>query len=419
MRQALVSESYGRDRIELLEEELRVLRSEIARKNALEERLRQAQKMEALANLAGGIAHDFNNILQAVLGHTQLALMDNAEEDPHHGTFVQIEKIIRKGRELTQQFLTFGRKVHSGLMPLDLNSKIMEIRALLLQTVPKEIQIKALLEKNLKMIRADAGQIEQILMNLGLNARDAMPEGGTLTFKTENVIVGPDDPLLQLGLKQGEYALLCVSDTGMGMSKKTMQHIFEPFFTTKEKGKGTGLGLAMAYAIVRNHDGFIDCSSRFGEGTAFRVYFPAGNHKSYESDDPPEKGKGAMEGGNEIILLVDDEPDILEIGKEILNKMGYTVVTADNGEDALRKYKQAKTAIDLVILDIGMPGMGGIKCLEELLSVNENAKVLISSGYALNGHIRKALDLGARDYLNKPYHVRGLLDKVRRVMDAG
>ena len=403
------------ERIEQIEEELRGLRAELERKSELEEQFRQTQKMDALANLAGGIAHDFNNILQAVLGHTQLALMERAETDPIYNTLLQIEAIVNKGCDLTKQFLTFGRKVRSGFMSVDLNGKIGEIQQILQRSLPKTIQIETALDKDLKKLCADPSQIEQILMNLGLNAKDAMPEGGRLRFKTENVTLTRDHPLARLNSKPGEYVFLSVSDTGMGMDRETLQRIFEPFFSTKGKGKGAGLGLAMVYALVKNHDGLIECSSKPGVGTDFRLYFPAA--RSHESPAATENGKGKVQGGDETLLLVDGEADVLGISTKMLRNIGYNVLTASSGEEAINAYRHAWEKIALVILDIGTPGMGSMKCLEELFSIDRSAKVIVSTGYSLNGRIKKTLELGAKDYLKKPYSLNCLLAKVRSVLD--
>lgn len=259
-------------RIRELERELQELRSKLLESHRLEEQLIQAQKMESLANLAAGIAHDFNNILQSILGYTQLAL---SEKETDRETFRQIEKIVVKGRELTEQFMTFGRKRLPSFSSLDLNQKIRDVMSLLRRTIPGMIDIELDLSHDLKEIHADSSQIEQVLMNLGINARDAMPQGGRLIFKTRYVRIEGNHPLLSGGAGEKEYALLSVTDTGCGIAPENIKRIYEPFFTTKAKGQGTGLGLAMVYAMVKNHGGFIDCSSRLGEGTAFSLYFPA------------------------------------------------------------------------------------------------------------------------------------------------
>lgn len=406
------------EKIHQLEEEIQILRAKMSEHGKLEDQLRQSQKMEALANLSAGIAHDFNNILQSILGYTQLALLKRTNDDPDFRIFTQIEKNIAKGNELTQQFLTFGRKIEPKFRPLNLNHKILEINKLLQRTIPRMIKIELMLSDDLKMINADSGQIEQILMNLSINARDAMPDGGKLVFKTKNIFLEGKQPLTLTHLKTnpGKYVLLTVSDTGVGISSETMGHIFEPFFTTKERGKGTGLGLSMIYSIVKNHNGFIDCSSKDKEGTTFSIYFPILNTDRIQLDGLQQKRKGKITVGNETILLIDDELEILKLGKEMLQKFGYQVIIAETGEDGINKY--AHNTVDLVILDIGMPGMGGIKCLQQLLSIDRKARVLISSGYSVNGRVEKALALGVKAFLAKPYTINELLEIMQAVLNG-
>lgn len=275
-------------KIQSLEEEITTLKARMTEQDALREQLIQAQKMESLANLAAGIAHDFNNILQSILSYTQLARMGKNPEDPDFNTFLRIEEITNKGSDLSRRFLTIGRKVKASPIPLDLNGKVSEIKSLLRRTIPKIIDIDLELQKDLKSISADEGQVEQVLMNLGINARDAMLDGGRLLFKTKNMSPGEDRPRSVLNANHDDYVLLSISDTGFGMSEETRRRIFEPFFTTKGGRKGTGLGLSIVYAIVKNHRGFIDCSSRVGEGTTFQILFPVTDGESFH--EQPDKG---------------------------------------------------------------------------------------------------------------------------------
>jgi len=406
------------EEINRLENEIFILRTRLAEHNNLTEQLRQAQKMEALATLASGIAHDFNNVLQTILGYIQLLLIKRTEDDPDYKTLTQIEDIVYEGSVLTKQFLTFGRKVERKCSPLDLNANIKKIKKLLSRTIPKMIHIDLRLAGELKMINADAGHIEQVLMNLSLNAKDAMPDGGTLSFKTENIIYGEKNASLlsHPNAMPGEYVRLSVSDTGLGMSPGTLERIFNPFFTTKETEKGTGLGLSMVYTIVKDHNGFIECASQIGGGTTFKIYFPVLASESRTEPDSDAAGKDDMIGGGETILLVDDEVDILKSCKEILQKFGYSVFTAIDGEDAVGKY--IPEAVDLVILDVGMQGMGGVRCLRKILSINQNAKILLSSGYSFNVTVKEGLELGAKGFLAKPYTITELLRTVRNLLDA-
>ncbi|MBW2648069.1 MAG: response regulator [Deltaproteobacteria bacterium] len=254
------------------------------------------------------------------------------------------------------------------------------------------------------------------MMNLAVNARDAMPGAGKLVFETENVILDDEYCKMHLEITPGEYVVLSVSDTGHGMDRETVEHIFEPFFTTKETGRGTGLGLSTVYGIVKSHGGHIGCYSEPGHGTTFKIYFPV-----IEQEEEVARGKEEeipLKGGNETILLVDDEEDIRDLGEAILAKFGYTVIMASDGESALEIYRQEKEKIALVLLDLIMPGMGGRRwCLEELLKIDPAARVIIASGYSANGRAREALESGAVEFSGKPYQLKYMLRKVRDVLD--
>ena len=404
-----------REQIKALKAEVASLKARVVSQEQLEEQLLLADKMKALASLAGGIAHDFNNILQAILGYTQLALLNRPKDDPDYKTFAEIEEVVKKGRELTGQFLAIGRKIRPKFAALDLNDCVKGIQKLLGHTFPKMIEIKLLLADDLKRINADKGQIEQVLINLCINARDAMGNHGVLKITTENVAAADRLPAVKERAAAG-YVSLTVSDTGCGIPPDIRERIFEPYFTAKPTGNGNGLGLSMAEAIVKNHGGTIECASEMGVGTEFKIFFPALKQKavfSKKTNQPQDYGKN--NGGKETILMVDDEVEILHIGKAVLQKHGYQVITAQSGEDALNRYS-AET-IDSVILDVGMPGMGGITCLKELLAKDKSARILISSGYSADDHVAEALDLGARAFLPKPYRIGSLLDTVRRVLD--
>jgi len=302
---------------------------------------------------------------------------------PDLGRLWEIEKAAKKAGELTRQLLTFSRRVESRLRPVDLNREVLEVQKLLERTIPKMIDIELHLQEGLKVINADPAQMEQVMLNLAVNARDAMPEGGKLVIETENVVLDEAYCKTHLGAVKGEYVLLCLSDTGHGMDKETLAHIFEPFYTTKETGKGTGLGLAMVYGIVKSHGGYIMCYSEPGEGTTFKIYFPAVESQGV-AHRPRREEETAFPGGNETILLVDDEDTLRDLGKEMLERFGYTVLQAENGESALRVYERNQREISLVILDLIMPGMGGRKCLEELMRINPQVNVVVASGYSAN-----------------------------------
>ncbi|MBW2003390.1 MAG: PAS domain S-box protein [Deltaproteobacteria bacterium] len=388
---------------------------DITEKKKLEAQLQQAQKMEAVGTLAGGIAHDFNNILQAIFGYTQILLMGKEPSNPDYEKLEAIEKSAQRASDLTKRLLIFSRKVESKLRPVDLNNEIEQVSKMLERTIPKMINIELHLSKDIKIINADPAQIEQIMMNLGVNARDAMPNGGRLIFETENVILDEEYCKIHSGSKPGQYVKLSISDNGHGMDKETLRHIFEPFYTTKETGKGTGLGLAMVYGIVKSHNGYIMCYSEPDEGTIFKIYFSIIEKEAERVES--KKEKIPIKGGTETILLVDDEEPIRELCKDILARFGYTVLMASDGESALEIYREKKEEINLVILDIIMPGMGGRKCLEELLKLNPKSRIIIASGYSINGPAKEVLKAGAKGFISKPYDMRGMLQTVRKILD--
>ena len=395
---------------------LSVIRDVTALK-ATERQLQQAQKMEAIGILAGGIAHDFNNILQVINGYTQLLTLEKNDTDPDCAKLGEIEKAVEHASQLVRQLLTFSRKVEYRTVALDLNKEIISVRKILERTLPKMIDIHLRLGRGLALVTADPVQIEQVLLNLGTNAADAMPDGGTLVIETENITLNDDYLATHVGARAGEYVLLSVSDTGQGMDTDVVEHIFEPFFTTKEFGKGTGLGLASVYGIVKSYGGYISCYSEVGLGTAFKLYLPAAEGQVM----PEEKNvQGDLpRGGTETILLVDDEESIRTFAAAVLGRFGYRVMTGTSGEEALDVIGRTRGEIDLVILDLGMPGMGGHKCLQEIKRINPSAKVLIASGYSMNGHVKKSLETGAAGYIVKPYRINVLLQKVREILDDG
>jgi PAS domain S-box-containing protein len=400
-----------------------VVRDMSERKKAEQERenlraqLLQAQKMEAIGTLAGGIAHEFNNLLQVTLGYSDLLLLDKDESDPEYADLQKIVRAARTGADLVKRLLAFSRKAEFAPRPLNLNRQIEHIRTVLTRTIPKMIEIEPVLADNLAKINADPTQIEQIIMNLAVNARDAMPDGGKLTIETREIIIDDKYSEPGLGLEPGKYVMLCISDTGHGMDADTVSHIFDPFFTTKEVGHGTGLGLAVVYGIVQQHGGTIKCLSEPGRGTKFIIYFPAMPPKEQVSEEKVEKAEVA--GGIETILLVDDEPFIRDLGVRILSRSGYTVRTADTGPEALEIYRSEQENISLVILDLIMPEMSGKQCLEELLKMDPDVKVLIASGYSAEASIEEMLEAGAMGFVRKPYDFKQLLGMVRDVLETG
>ena len=349
-----------------------------------------------------------------VLGYSELVLADEDLPDRLRDDLGKVLLSARNGADLVQRLLTFSRKTETKPLDLDLNQRIRQTQKFLERTIPKMIDIELILADDLDRIHADPTQMDQVLMNLAVNARDAMPEGGKLVIETANVLIDEEYVRSHLEAKPGRYVLLRVSDTGSGMDKETLDHIFEPFYTTKGPGEGTGLGLAMVFGIVKQHHGFINCYSEVGHGTTFKIYLPAIIAET-QSDQPVVTSM--PQGGTETILLVDDEELIRDLGKRILSKAGYTVLTAGNGKEALDLYRSNKGNISLVILDLIMPEMDGKQCLEELLKINPGAKVLVASGYSADGPTKEALQGGAKGFVSKPFDMGQLLQTVRKVLD--
>lgn len=384
-------------------------------KESLRNQLLQAQKMEAIGTLAGGIAHDFNNLLQVTLGYSELLLEGKTLIDPDYADLKKIHQAAGSGAELVRNLLTFGRKVEPNFKPLDLNQCVSQVEKILSRTVPKMIDIHLKLGEDIERTNADPAQIQQVIINLAVNAKDAMGEEGCLTIQTENVTLDDAHFRLNVEAKPGDYVLLSISDTGHGMDAQTLQHIFEPFYTTKELGRGTGLGLAMVYGIVIQHGGHITCHSEVGKGTTFKLYFPA----IPSIQEPAAEETGIMPAfGTETVLLVDDEELVRELGRRILAKNGFTVLTAGNGEEALDIYGRDKQRIALVILDLIMPTLGGKDCLKKILQIDPHAKVLIASGYSGDASAKECVELGAKGFVAKPFRFKELLQQVHKALDT-
>jgi two-component system, cell cycle sensor histidine kinase and response regulator CckA len=381
----------------------------------LQNQLFQAQKMEAIGTLAGGIAHDFNNLLQIILACSDLLIVQKDKEPPDLRHMEAIRKAAKDGGDLVKGLLTFSRQAPSEIRPVNLNRQLKQIHGSLRRMIPRMIEIKLILADDLGSANADPVQIEQVLMNLAVNAHHAMPKGGKLIMETRNCTLDEDYCSTNAEAKPGEYVMLKISDSGEGMEKEVLDHIFEPFFTTKEAGKGTGLGLAIVYGIVKSHDGHITCSSEPGQGTTFSIFLPA---VPGESNPDMAMTTGEMPAfGTEVILLVDDEEPIRKVVAQILKPCGYKVFTAENGNEALKIYREKKDEISLVILDLNMPGMGGTECLEEILKIDPKARVLIASGYSVKESTRKILEVGSSGFIAKPFDAGDLLRAVRRVLD--
>jgi PAS domain S-box-containing protein len=394
------------------------------RKRAQEERqslrnqLLQAQKMEAIGTLTGGIAHDFNNLLQIINGYTEMILMDRKEDDPIYADLKKVHGTGLKGAEMVQRLLSFSEKAPVSLQPLYLNDIVENSVKLMENTFPKMIEIETVLSDDLGMINGDASHIEQLLMNLCINAQEAMPDGGRLRIETRNIVVDGDYCRLHVGARPGRYSLIEVSDTGVGMSKEIMDRGFDPFFTTKgwDFKKGTGLGLSVTKGIVEQHGGWIVCESKEGVGTTFSVYLPVIEDLLVTRTSEP-MAETAPNGRK--ILLVDDEEHVRDLGKRILEHAGYRVITAGNGKEAVEIYAKEQSEIALVVLDLVMPKMGGEKCLDELVKINPHVKVIISTGRSLDAQERLHLGSLARGFVNKPYEVGQMVQAVRKVLGSG
>ncbi|MEW6260360.1 MAG: PAS domain S-box protein [Thermodesulfobacteriota bacterium] len=385
-------------------------------KARLEMQLIQAQKMEALGVLAGGIAHDFNNILGAIMGFGQMALMDAQKGIAKPHDLTQILKSAERAKQLVKQILMFSRRVSPELRLIQLNDVIRQSLMLLERTLPKMVTIEKRLQPDLGLIHADSTQIDQIIMNLGTNAADAMPNGGVLRYETRMEQVDENRQFNGLKINPGSYVVLQVSDTGCGMDGKTVRHIFDPFFTTKGIGKGTGLGLSTVFGIVKGHSGYIQCSSEPGKGTVFNLYFPAQSGREDVCDIVVEPIL-INEKDHRTILVVDDDPFIREFCQEILDRLGYRVLLCESGEEAIQMYRSKQEPIDLVILDLGMPGMGGYACLQQLLKIDPKVKVLIASGYGPIGHSDRAIEAGAKGYIAKPYRMEYLNKAIQKILN--
>ena len=384
----------------------------------LEKQLHQAQKMEAIGTLASGIAHDFNNILQAVSGYVEL-LRGRLESDEKNLRYVnEIDNSVGRASDLVEHLLTFSRKVEPELKPVDLNEEVGRTIKILERTIPKMIAIESYLADDLWAVKADSSQLERVLVNLATNARDAMPDGGRLVIETERIILDEDYCKTHLEFSPGDYVVLRVSDTGHGMEREVLDRIFEPFFTTKDVGQGTGLGMSMIYGIVKAHGGQVNCYSEPGKGTVFNIYFPALKDVGLPAPKSEPVSLEDVGGDLEMVLVVDDEEPILEVAKEILEGRGYRAVTAASGEEALELFKSRNPRIDLVILDLGMPGMGGRRCLAGLMEIDPRVPVIVASGYSEKIHAREVLEAGARGFVRKPYRMDDMLKKIREVLDA-
>jgi PAS domain S-box-containing protein len=387
---------------------------DVTEQRALEAQLRQAQKMEAMGQLAGGVAHDFNNLLTVILGTVGLLQTNLSKQDSNQELLAATEKASLRAAELTSKLLGFSRRTTLHLEPTNLNACIDEAVALLRRTIDPRISLAAEKSADLWLVNADVGQINQVLMNLCLNARDAMPDGGRLILQTENVVLDQSAVRLHLEARSGEFVRLRVRDTGQGISPEILPRIFEPFFTTKGPGKGTGLGLAMVFGIVKQHQGWIDCGTKVHEGTRFDVYLPR-FLPGQEIRTTPAVCCSVRQG-TETILLVDDEPMIRNLGRTILQSYGYQVLLAEDGAHAVNLFRERRAEIDLVILDLTMPELSGRDAFQELLHLEPQVRVLFASGYSAE-HATDVEHERILGFVGKPYRPEELAAAVRTALD--
>jgi signal transduction histidine kinase/CheY-like chemotaxis protein len=383
----------------------------------MEESLRQSQKMEAIGTLAGGVAHDFNNILQVLSSHTEMMQAHPGLPPELHPGLESMASFLDRGAGLVRRLLTFGRKVTARATRMDLNHEVRLVAEILERTLPRMIAIELKLAPGLRPVLGDPGQVEQILLNLASNARDAMPEGGRLSLFTANLRLARHRAAEDPPLPAGDYVVLRVADTGQGMDPATLRRCYEPFFTPKAVGRVTGLGLSTVYGMVEAHGGFMACDSAPGQGTEFNIYLPANEHPagSAPAAPAPVLQKAPEEG---TVLVVDDEAAIRGLLAEHLRHLGYEVLGAATGEEALEAYHGREGQVDVVILDLSMPGMGGRRCLGKLLELDPGAKVLVASGYADADTSREMAELGAAGFLPKPFKLAEL-EQALRVVRSG
>ena len=388
---------------------------DITERIKLEGQLRQAQKMEAIGQLTGGIAHDFNNLLQVINGYSEIALTELSEEHSAYNSLEHITTAGEKATVLISRLLAFSRRQVLDMTNVDLNNVISDLMKMVQRVIGENITLSIHPGHNPGIIRADIGQLEQILMNLCVNSRDAMPEGGKIILETGNIDIDEDYCSRHPWAEPGSYVYLNVTDTGCGISKEILSNIFEPFYTTKKAGQGTGLGLSMVYGLVKQHKGMIDVYSEIDKGTTFRIYLPTINDSTDYAK--PEIEAQAV-GGSEVILIAEDDADILELAENILKSSGYTVFAAKDGEEALQIFTEHSDKINLLLMDVMMPKLGGRAVLMKIRETHPDIRVLFASGYSLNAiHTNFILDSDL-DLVQKPFRRGELLKEVRRILDS-
>ncbi len=381
----------------------------------IQARLQQASKLESIGRLAGGVAHDFNNLLTVIQGSISLAMIGLSQNDPLNNRLKMIEDASDRAAQLTRQLLAFSRKQIIEPKVINLNTLVENLRKMMTRIIGEDIELVISLQEDLHNINADVGQIEQVIVNLAVNSRDAMPNGGKLFIETENVIADQEFCKKHPTIQTGHYVLLSVSDTGHGMDEETKNQIYEPFFTTKKQGIGTGLGLATVYGIVKQHDGFINCYSEIGQGTVFKIYLPIIDLEDSKSDS--ELRTSEELSGNEVILFVEDEEIVREVAIEYLERMGYKILSAENGGMALLISEQHEEPIDLLITDVVMPGMDGKQLVERLHLARPEMKILYTSGYTNNVIVHHGILDEGLNFISKPYRLQALAKTIRDILD--
>jgi PAS domain S-box-containing protein len=389
---------------------------DITERKRLEDQLRQAQKMEAIGQLAGGVAHDFNNLMTVIEGYCGLLLEEHAGQTGKLDGLKHIAQAARRASDLTQQLLMFSRQKVVQMLPLDVNTALHDLEPMLTRLLGEDITVRFDMEPQLPPVEADLGMLEQVVMNLSTNARDAMPKGGTLTFRTELLARRPPPGENQPEAEAGQFVCLSVVDTGCGMDDATLKRVFEPFFTTKDVGKGTGLGLATVYGIVKQHKGWVEVTSEIGRGSSFHVFLPAATTTALPSATPLPRRE--LRHGQETILVVEDEPHLREMLNLCLRTRGYQVLAASNGPEALAVWERQGPAIDLLFTDMLMPGgLTGRELADRLRADKSNLKVVISSGYSQEMSQHGAPAGKGITFLPKPYQLTTLAETVRKALD--
>lgn len=392
-----------------------VVQEDLSERRKLEEQLRQAQKLEGIGQLASGVAHDFNNILMAILGYASLTSLNMQPDDPLKLNVQKILEYSEKASMLTKSLLAFSREQATNLTNFNLNSLVNDFQTFLRPLLREDIEMQTICTKDILAVKADKGQIEQVIMNLATNARDAMPDGGHLIIATNLVELNEEFVKTQGYGKPGQYAEISATDTGSGMDQKTIEKIFEPFFTTKEQGKGTGLGLAVVYGIVRKHNGYIITNSEPGKGTTFKIMLPKSSSDETDEEETPQES--SLQGGKETILLAEDEPGIRDLLSLVLDTHGYHVISAENGEEAVLKFKENKETVDLVILDGIMPKKSGKEAFQEIKVIHPKIKTIFVSGYPQDLLDFEGMEGQEVNCLQKPVRPAELLKKVREILD--